>query len=59
MEISIQFDKHFSCYESNGKFHRDEKYWKTDTGYIDPMRPNVFERPFPSEIALDKNKKTP
>ena len=43
--------------ESNGKFHRDEKYWKTDMGYIDPMRPNVFERPFPSEIALDKSRK--
>jgi len=42
--------------ESNGKFSRDEKYWAVESGYLDPLRPNVFLYPFNSKDELDRNR---
>ena len=42
--------------ESNGKFSRDEKYWEVESGYLDPLRPNVFLSPFKSKDELDTNR---
>ena len=42
--------------ESNGKFFRDEKYWAVESGYLDPLRPNVFSSPFKSKDELDRNR---
>jgi hypothetical protein len=42
--------------ESNGNFTRDEKYWEVESGYLDPLRPNVFLSPFETIDELDRNR---
>lgn len=42
--------------ETNGSFSRDEKHWEVETGYLDPLRPNVFLSPFKSKDELDINR---
>ena len=42
--------------ETNGSFSRDEKHWEVESGYLDPLRPNVFLSPFKSKDELDTNR---
>lgn len=42
--------------ECNGDFSREENYWEIEGGYIDPIRPNVFTKPFESKTALYENR---
>ena len=43
--------------EANGSAMRSENYWKTESGFIDPYRPNVFEENFESIESLLENRK--